>query len=52
MKRRLREAVRLELLPEVGALDLSIRPSPAAYRLSFNELRAEVVGVRNMLKSW
>jgi RNase P protein component len=50
MKRRLREVVRLELLPEVGALDLTIRPSRAAYRLSFNELRAEIVDVRDVLK--
>lgn len=44
LKRRLRELVRIELLPAVRprALDLVIRAAPAAYRRTFDELRGEL----------
>lgn len=48
LKRRLRELVRVELLPrlrERTAVDLVIRANAEAYRASFVELRREVSGL-------
>lgn len=46
VKRRLREAARLELLPACQArdaeLDILIQARPAAYEASYRELEAEV----------
>ena len=46
LKRRLREIVRLELLPHLPALDLVIRARPTAYRVPFASLATELVDVR------
>jgi ribonuclease P protein component len=42
VKRRLREIARVELMPQISALDVVIRVSEAAYDLSFAQLRDEV----------
>lgn len=42
LKRRLRELIRLLVLPRVPPVDLVVRASPPAYRATFRELRAEV----------
>jgi ribonuclease P protein component len=41
-KRRLRELVRLRLLPVIGRVDLLLRAKPEAYRSTFDELGAQV----------
>jgi RNase P protein component len=51
MKRRLREAVRLELLPHTLAADVVVRASQSAYELSYAGLRREVVALRALLGS-
>lgn len=47
-KRRLRELVRLRLLPAIGRVDLLVRAKPEAYRSTFDELAAQV----NDIASW
>jgi ribonuclease P protein component len=42
LKRRLREIVRIELLPVMPAVDAVIRVLPSAYRVSFDALRIAV----------
>lgn len=42
VKRRLRELVRLEVLPVMPALDVVVRVAPRAYERTFDELREEV----------
>lgn len=42
LKRRMRELVRIELLPSLAALDIVIRALPRAYDRDFDALRAEV----------
>ena len=39
VKRRLRELLRVEFLPYLGAVDLVIRAAPAAYDATFEQLR-------------
>ena len=47
VKRRLRELVRLDLLPGMARMDLVLKATPAAYRAAFEALRADVAGVRD-----
>jgi ribonuclease P protein component len=47
-KRRLRELVRLHLLPAIGSVDLLIRAKPKAYTASFHELSTQV----NSIVGW
>ena len=47
VKRRLRELVRLDLLPGLARMDLVLKATPAAYRAEFAALRTDVVGVRD-----
>lgn len=42
LRRRLRELARTELLPRIGAYDLTIRPWPNAYDVSFDVLAREI----------
>ena len=42
VKRRLRELVRLHVLPVLPAIDVVLRAAPKAYTRSFDELREEV----------
>ena len=53
LKRRLREAVRLELLPrlqdDAAAYDVLFRARPEAYETSYEQLRQEVVQVAEEL---
>jgi ribonuclease P protein component len=49
MKRRLREAIRLELLPQTPPLDVVVRTSKGAYELSYAALRTEVVTLLTLL---
>jgi len=39
VKRRLRELLRLELLPHLGSVDVVLRAAPAAYAATFESLR-------------
>jgi ribonuclease P protein component len=43
LKRRLREIVRVDVLPHLAAIDLVIRARPEAYGASMMTLRSEVV---------
>ncbi len=49
VKRRLRELLRLELLPDLPALDVVVRAFPQAYDATFDALRRDVVRVRTQL---
>jgi ribonuclease P protein component len=42
LKRRLREVLRTEVLPEMPAVDLILRAAPRAYELPFESIREEV----------
>jgi ribonuclease P protein component len=42
LRRRLRELVRVLLIPKLSGLDLVIRALPSAYAADFKELAAEV----------
>ena len=44
LKRRLRELVRLEMLPALAGrrLDIVVRAAPRAYARSFDEMRGEI----------
>jgi ribonuclease P protein component len=53
LKRRLRELVRRRLLAalaELPAVDLVIRATPTAYRLTFESLAAEIEAVRDAVR--
>jgi ribonuclease P protein component len=43
LKRRLRELIRVDVLPELPPMDLVIRVLPVAYTRNFETLRAEVL---------
>jgi ribonuclease P protein component len=45
VKRRIREVVRLYLLPMAGSIDVVIRANETAYDAGFEELRTELTGV-------
>jgi ribonuclease P protein component len=45
VKRRLRELVRISLLPTLGRIDLLIRAKPEAYASTFGELSADVAQI-------
>jgi len=49
LKRRLRELVRIELLPTLRPMDLVLRVSPAAYTRDFELLRSELLQVARQL---
>lgn len=51
LKRRLREIVRLEILPRMGSLDVIIRARAVAYRVTFAELRRELTRMGDRLVS-
>ena len=51
LKRRLREIVRLHVLPNLDNVELIIRAGPSAYQASMNELRAELVEAVKKLTS-
>lgn len=46
LKRRLREIVRIELLPTLPAIDLVIRSRPTAYEQPFETIATELADVR------
>lgn len=43
LKRRLRELIRLDVLPELAPMDLVFKVLPGAYARNFETLRAEVL---------
>ena len=45
VKRRLRELIRIRLLPELGDIDLLIRAKPEAYGSSFEQLAGDVIAI-------
>lgn len=51
LKRRLREIVRQDVLPNSHGIDIIVRAAPAAYALPFADLRAEVHGALGRLVS-
>jgi len=51
LRRRLRELVRVRLLPVVGVLDIVIRAFPSAYAASFQELMTQIETVASQLRT-
>jgi ribonuclease P protein component len=51
LRRRLRELVRLKVLPTLTAVDLVVRTFPSAYDSSFGELSREIDDLAIMLRS-
>ncbi len=49
LKRRLRELVRIRLLPAAPPVDVVIRARPEAYDASFDELEADVLRAATQL---
>jgi ribonuclease P protein component len=49
LKRRVREIVRVQLLPHLPAVDLVIRARPTAYDQAFAALATELADVRTGL---
>jgi ribonuclease P protein component len=49
LRRRLRELVRLQLLPELAPQDVLVRANPSAYDLAFDALRTEILAVARKL---
>jgi ribonuclease P protein component len=49
LKRRVRELVRTQVLPHLGARDTVWRTAPAAYGVSFTELEAQVLTLARSL---
>jgi ribonuclease P protein component len=49
VKRRLRELVRRELLPDLAPQDLVVRATPASYRATFDALRVAMRDVARRL---
>ena len=45
VKRRLRELIRIRLLPDLGDIDLLIRAKPEAYESSFEQLASDVTAI-------
>lgn len=51
LRRRLRELVRVLLIPKLSGLDLIIRALPSAYAADFKELAADVERIHLKLKA-
>ena len=51
LRRRLRELVRVNLIPECAAIDLILRALPTAYDADFSILSSEVELIRSLLGS-
>ena len=51
LRRRLRELVRLKVLPAVSAVDIVVRTFPSAYDSSFTDLSREIGDIAEMLKA-
>lgn len=51
LKRRLRELVRLELLPTLRPMDMVLRVAPVAYTRTFELLRAELLIAARQLEN-
>jgi len=49
VKRRLREIVRVHVLPALQGVDVTVRALPSAYRADFGELREQCLRVRDRL---
>jgi ribonuclease P protein component len=49
LKRRLRELVRIELLPDLPTLDVVLRVVPQAYQRDFATLRREILQLKTRL---
>ena len=47
VKRRLRELVRVDLLPGIARMDLVLKATPAAYAADFEALRLDVMRLRD-----
>ncbi len=47
VKRRLREVVRLDMLPHLAPMDLVIRALPSAYGATYDALRAQCLRARD-----
>lgn len=51
LRRRLRELVRMKLIPSLGGIDLVIRSLSTAYEATFEELKGEIEVVCTKLSS-
>lgn len=49
VKRRLRELVRVHVLPAMRGVDVTVRALPSAYQASFAELREQCLRMRDRL---
>ncbi len=50
LKRRLKELIRIELLPVIGAVDVVLRTVPRAYDRDFETLRSEIRKLGDQLR--
>ena len=50
LKRRLRELIRIELLPTIGGVDVVLRTVPRAYDRDFETLRSEMRKLGDQLR--
>ena len=50
LKRRLKELIRIELLPAIGAVDVVLRTVPRAYDRDFETLRVEIRKLGDQLR--
>ena len=52
LRRRLRELVRVRLIPQSSAMDVVIRSLPAAYDATMAVLTIEIEEIRRKLNNW
>jgi len=51
LRRRLRELVRIHIIPHFAGLDVVLYASPGAYNLGFGELTRETISIKTQLAS-
>lgn len=49
LRRRLRELIRLSLIPDCSSVDVILRTLPSAYRADFKVLSGEVDQIKNQI---
>lgn len=49
LKRRVREVLRVSVLPALSSVDIVVRTFPSAYSASFSMLESELSSIRDML---
>ena len=51
LRRRLRELVRIHVIPDFDGVDVVLYANPSAYDLEFNELAVETISIKTQLAS-